>query len=395
MVKNRAATRVGGIDEDAVRDLVTHLRGLLDARADDAAGGGDAATVMVAPGTPDDEALARIVGVPEGVDVVITTSGSTSGVGHPVGLSLAALTASAHATHARLHGPGQWLTSLPIHHVSGFQVAMRSAISGIDPVVHAPGASLADEARLLHDGVPHYLSLVPTQLMRTLGTEPDALAAFDAILVGGAALSPSVAEAARRAGARIVTTYGMTETSGGCVYDGVPLDGVRARLVDGVVELAGPVLAEGYLDGSPTPLVDDAGQRWLRTADLGRWVADDDVPGGQRLEILGRADDVIISGGVNVAPRLVEDVLAAAFGGLWVVVGVPDPTWGEIVVAATATPPPLARVREATVHLEPAYRPRGVVALEIPHLPSGKVDRRGAEARVRELVGAGAGDVRR
>lgn len=315
----------------------------------------------------------RIAQPLDGVDVVIRTSGSTDGRGRLVGLSRRALEASARATHDRLAGPGQWLTSLPVDAVAGFQVINRSALAGHRPVVYAPRRGfdplLFEEAlSRLVPGVPHYLSLVPTQLHGIVGTAPQLLGGFEAILVGGAALAPDLAARAADAGARIVRTYGSTETSGGCVYDGVPLDGVAVRVVDGRIQLGGATLLTRYLDTADQPFSDD---RWFVTNDLGSM---DDG----RLSVLGRADDVVISGGVNVHPARVEAALAP-LGGQWVVVGVPDSHWGQRVVAVTtADPTPSAdAVAAATAHLAPAERPKDVLGLAtLPLRPTGKVDRR-------------------
>ena len=327
---------------------------------------------------------ARITQPLDGVDIIIGTSGSTDGGGHLVGLSLDALVASARATLDRLGGPGQWVTSLPVHGVAGLQVVTRSVLAGFGPIVYAPhGGVDADQfahaVGRLTPGVRHYLSLVPTQLHRLMDLAPDELGAFDAILVGGAALPPDLARRAADAGARIVATYGSTETSGGCVYDGVPLDGVEVRLVDGLVHVAGPHLATRYLDTDAQPFVTDAGRRWLTTHDLG-------LLSGGRLLLRGRADDVIISGGVNVNPLDAEDALAA-LPGEWVVVGVPDPEWGQRVVAVTTGAADLAAARGVTAHLVPAARPKAVVRLErLPVRPTGKVDRRRVSALAAEAL---------
>lgn len=325
-----------------------------------------------------EEARARITQPLDGVDVVIPTSGSTDGRGHLVGLSLDALAASARATLRRIGGPGQWVTSLPVHGVAGFQVVLRSVLAGRPPVVYAPdggvdAALFADCVRRLDPALPRYLSLVPTQLVRLLAVAPGALAAFDAILVGGAALPADLARRAAEAGVMVISTYGSTETSGGCVYDGVPLDGVEVRLVDGRIHIKGPVLATAYLDAPPDaqPFVTDEGGRWLATHDLGAWV-------DGRLVVRGRADDVVISGGANVNPHEVEAALAA-LGGEWVVVGVPDPEWGQRVVAVTTGPVGPDAVRAATAHLPAASRPRDVVHVAaLPLRPTGKIDRRAA-----------------
>jgi o-succinylbenzoate---CoA ligase len=269
-----------------------------------------------------------------GTAVVVATSGST-GAPKGVELSAAALTASAHATHARLGGPGQWLLTLPAHHIAGVQVIVRSLLAGMPPVVR--GAQAFADAVASMDGGRRYTSLVPTQLLRLLD-EPVELAAlrtFDAVLLGGAATPAPLLARARSAGVRVRTTYGMSETAGGCVYDGRPLDGVLVRLVDGVVELAGPMLASGYRrdpDATAAAFVDG----WFRTTDLG-------VLRAGVLEVLGRADFMINTGGVKVAPSAVEAVLAAQPGVAEVcVVDLPSDEWGQLVAAAVVPADPLS-----------------------------------------------------
>lgn len=358
---------------------VAALYGALRRALDTGAGPG----LLLAPSAADVPALrARITQPLADVDVVIPTSGSTDGRGRLVGLSLDALVASATATLDRLGGPGQWLTSLPVHHVAGFQVVLRSALAGISPISHAGGLDELARVPELRADVPRYLSLVPTQLARALAT-PHLLTQFTAVLVGGAALPPNLAARARDAGVRVVTTYGMTETAGGCIYDGVPLRSVRVRLVAGRIQLAGPVLATRYVDTPDQPFVVD-GERWLATADLGEWV-------DGRLRVLGRADDVIISGGSNVVPRVVEDALAD-LGGQWVVVPVPDDTWGQLVVAVSPTPHRLADVRAATSHLPPAAQPRAVVTAPLVVRGPGKVDRRAMAALAARELASGRGE---
>lgn len=370
----------GGTDPDAVGALYARLNELLAGSATP-----DAGPMLLAQTVEEfGSSRSRITQPLDDVDVVIRTSGSTDGLGHLVGLSLGALTASARATLARLGGPGQWVTSLPVHAVAGLQVVLRSALAGIAPVVYAsPGgfdapAFAACVARLA-PGERHYLSLVPTQLHRAMDRAPELLAGFDAILVGGAALAPGLATRALDAGVRVVASYGSTETSGGCVYDGVPLDGVEVRLREGRIEIGGLTLATRYLDTEAQPFVVDHGRRWLATHDLGEWVEG-------RLVVRGRADDVIISGGVNVNPLDVEAALAA-LAGQWVVVGVPDAEWGERVVALGTGPATLADVRSATGHLGPAGRPVAVVRVEsLPVRHTGKVDRRAAAALARRTL---------
>ncbi|MHA6624356.1 o-succinylbenzoate--CoA ligase [Pseudonocardia sichuanensis] len=269
-----------------------------------------------------------------GTALVIATSGST-GVAKHVVLSAAALRASALATAARLGGSGRWLLALPAQHVAGVQVVVRSLLAGAPPVVQDLRDGFRPEAfaaatRQLGTG-RRSTSLVPTQLGRILdagGAALDALRGYDAVLVGGAALTPSLRDRAGAAGVAVVTTYGMSETAGGCVYDGRPLDGVRVALgADGRILLGGATLADGYLDAPALTAAAFAGG-WFRTSDLGRWR-------DGRLEVLGRADDVIVTGGEKVAPAAVERVLAAQAGvAAACVVGLPDREWGRLVAAA-------------------------------------------------------------
>jgi O-succinylbenzoic acid--CoA ligase len=317
-----------------------------------------------------------------GADVVVVTSGST-GSGRAVLLPAAALEASATATHARLGGAGNWLLALPVSAIAGLQVLCRSVLSGGRPEVLRKGEPLSAAVGRMSGG-RRYTSLVPTQLRRYLDEEPDALRSFDAVLVGGAATDPALLARARGAGVRVVTTYGMTETAGGCVYDGRPLDGVGVRVTDGV-ELSGPTLALGYrLDPAATEAAFAGG--WFRTRDAGA------IDPSGRLTVTGRLDDVVISGGVNVAPAAVEAALrehpevADA-----VVFGRPDPTWGQRVVAAVVPAPgarpDLTGLRTwVSARLGPPAAPRQLHVLDaLPLLHTGKPDRRAVAALTPEV----------
>lgn len=292
--------------------------------------------------------------------------------------------------HERLGGPGQWLLALPVTHVAGLTVLVRSLVARTRPEVldlyaGFDVAAFADATGRLRPGVRHYTSLVPTQLRRLLGAGVD-LSTFDAVLVGGAALSSELHALARAEGVRAVTTYGMTETCGGCVYDGAPLPGVDVSLgADGRVRIGGPVLFAGYRlrpDLTAEALVDGR----LVTQDLGAW-----SPEG-RLEVLGRADDVIVSGGVNVPAAMVERVLTGHPDvAVCAVVALADREWGERVVAVVqpviaSQAPTIEDLRAfATGRLEPAALPREVVVLGmLPVLASGKPDK----AAVRTLLAA-------
>ena len=196
-----------------------------------------------------------IEGVAEGTAVVIGTSGST-GVPKGVELSAAALRHSARASLDRVGARRgeRWLCCLPVTHVAGLQVLVRSLVSGTEPVL----AERADEQTVAASGCAH-ISLVPTQLQRLLSpggvdrsTPAPWLAGFSSVLLGGAAAPAGLLAAARAAGVPVVTTYGMTETCGGCVYDGTPLDGVQAEIRDdGRIWIRGPVLFSGYRQGGP------------------------------------------------------------------------------------------------------------------------------------------------
>ena len=302
--------------------------------------------------------------------LTVETSGST---GEPkrVVLSRAAMRASAEATAARLGGPGQWLLNLPPGYVAGLQVLFRSVRAGSEPVIQTDDLASAAE-RLT--GPRRYVSLVPTQLHRVLVDpgETKALSTFDAVLVGGASLDQHLREQAQDAGVHIVATYGMSETCGGCVYDGLPLDGVAVKIgTDGRIRIGGPVVFDGY-DGRPDRTRQVLEHGWFVTQDRGR--IDEDG----HLQVLGRVDDMVISGGVNVPANAVAarlrahpDVRAAE------VVGVPDDRWGQRVVAVVVGTLDLDGARDWVAGQHPrAWAPRNLVHVDaLPLLGNGKVDR--------------------
>ena len=313
------------------------------------------------------EAWLEHPGEPE--PVVVETSGST---GRPkrVLLSRRAVLASVAATERRLGGSGRWALALPPTYVAGLQVVVRSLAAGHRPVLAGEGDW----------GDATYTSLVPTQLLRLLD-EPaavEALAGMDAVLVGGGPVDPALRERAAAAGLRVVATYGSAETAGGCVYDGYALDGVAVAVGDGGrVRVAGPVLFDGY-DGDPALTREVLVDGWFLTADAGR--LDDDG----RLHVLGRLDDVVVSGGVNVpgpavAARLREHpgVRAAE------VVGVPDEEWGNRLVAFVVGDLDLFEARDWVAAVHPrSWAPRELVVVDrLPMLANGKVDRLGLRAR--------------
>ncbi len=311
-----------------------------------------------------------------GDSIVVRTSGST-GTPKDVTLSHAAVVASACASLERLGGPGQWISALPPTAVGGLQVLVRSILAGQEPVITEDHASipLAIEAMT---GGRRYASFVPTQLFRLLASdEAAALAGLDAVLLGGAAAPADLVRRADTLGIRIVRTYGMSETAGGCVYDGVPLEGARMRISsDGRVELAGPMLFDGYGEARRVG-------EWFSTADLG------EITDG-RLRIIGRADEIVVSGGVNVPLPAVTEAVRGVSGVVDVVVtGVPDDEWGTKVVAVVVGSAGLQELRDA---VEAAGHPRSwaprerVIVEALPLLPGGKLDR----LAVKEIAARGA-----
>ncbi|MDJ0353906.1 AMP-binding protein [Pseudarthrobacter sp. PH31-O2] len=372
--------------EAALAALAAALHG--EGPAVELADGPDGSPVLAFPETPGIEDAA----------VVVRTSGST-GVPKATVLTVDALAASSMATALALKGEGQWLLALPVQYVAGVQVLVRSLFAGTRPwamdlsggftpeAFTAAAAELTDQKR--------FTSLVPTQLQRLLDApSADTLAAlrrFNGILLGGGPVPPALLAAARNAGLQVVTTYGSAETCGGCVYDGVPLEGVLVRVAeDGRVLLGGATIAAGYL-GAPeldaAAFVADNGVRWYRTNDLG------ELDGDGKLRILGRADDVVITGGVKVSAAHVQaeleklDGVRAAF-----VAGVPSAEWGQALAAfvAVADTSPQGFANFAAGSRWAAalgtLAPKTVLAAaELLMLPNGKPDRLAMSVRLSEL----------
>ena len=329
---------------------------------------------------------------PESIALVVGTSGST-GSPKQTALSVRALRASARATERFFadcpssgsakqrrvvsEDPAQWLLALPAHYVAGAQVLARSVLAGTTPVVAASitdGVSFTPEVFLNAaerlSCARRFVSLVPTQVHKlleaaeaspALGSEIyDALGQFTGILLGGAPASASLLAAARELGLNVVTTYGSAETAGGCVYSGVALPGVRLRVVPedagladspvvagaeaaGRIWLGGEHLASGYMGDSARTashfFVDADGCRWYRTDDYGSLVPPapntSEDGGAPALSVLGRSDDVIITGGVKVSSHAVAAVLESHPAVREAAVaGVPDARWGAAVIAA-------------------------------------------------------------
>ena len=335
------------------------------------------------PPIPDDDSH-----LPEGLALTIGTSGST---GRPKLAMLTgdALRASADATHERLGGQGQWLLTMPAHHIAGIQVLVRSLVAGTTPVSMDPAggfttAAFARATGEITSAARAYTALVPTQLVRLLACADgiQALTRYAAVLLGGAAAPPDLLDHARDAGIRVVTTYGMSETAGGCVYDGRALDVSLVKLEgDGRIRLGGATLAQGYLGEAALTAEsfseDLDGAAWFRTDDVGHL----DARGA--LVVDGRIDDLINTGGLKVAPRLVEEALTALDTvAEAVVVGSPDPEWGQVVSAAIvvrqgSSPPTLDDVRSRLRGILPDHAlPRRLATLSaLPLRGPGKPDR--------------------
>jgi O-succinylbenzoic acid--CoA ligase len=302
--------------------------------------------------------------------LVVETSGS-SGTPKRVLLSRRAVLASVAATARRLGGQGRWLLALPASYVAGAQVVCRSVAAGERPVLldDHPSFAAAVEA-----GRPAYASLVPTQLHRRLDSaeDVDALRSLRTVLIGGGPVDPVLRSRAADAGVRVVATYGSAETAGGCVYDGVALDGVLlATEGDGRLRISGPMLFDGY-DGDPELTSRVLVDGWFQTEDAAR------VDEHGRLHVLGRLDDMVVTGGVNVpapavARRLREHPAVRAVE----VLGVPDPEWGTRLVAFGVGELTLEQARAWVAEGHPrTWAPRQLVVLEaLPMLANGKVDR--------------------
>ena len=315
-------------------------------------------------------------GVPVTPDVaaVVATSGTT-GDPRAVELTWDGLRAAVAGTARSLgvEEGDRWLGCLPVHGVGGLAGVARDWAGGVPADVVGrfdPEVLAATPATLT--------SLVPTMLARALDASVD-LRRFRRILVGGAPLGADLRRRAEAAGAPVVDSYGLSETWGGVVYDGLPLPGVEIRLADdGEILVRGPVVMRGYRLRPADTAAALSPDGWLHTGDVGAW-ADD-----RTLQVVDRRRDLVVSGGVSVSPTEVEGVLRRHPGVADVAVaGAPDAEWGErvvahVVAADPSDPPTLADLRAfAAEHLSPAKLPRQVVAVgSIPRTPGGKVRRR-------------------
>ncbi len=296
--------------------------------------------------------------IPDGDALVVATSGTT---GTPKGVVLTheAVAASAHATSAAIGvdpSTDMWIGCLPVAHIGGLSVVTRAMITKTRlEVVASPDPELLAEP--ISEG-GNLISLVPAALDRVDPTR------FKAILLGGSAI-PSDRPS------NSMATYGMTETGSGVVYDGKALDGVEVKIVDDEIWLRGPMLCRAYRDGT-TPIDDDG---WLATGDLGSF-------DNHTLQVFGRADDTIVTGGEKVYPAAVEKLLRAhpSVGDV-AVVGRPHHKWGSAVTALVQVrgdiPPTLDDLRDLVKAGLPAYAaPHGLeVVDDFPRTALGKIAR--------------------
>jgi O-succinylbenzoic acid--CoA ligase len=312
--------------------------------------------------------------VPENIAVVVATSGST-GKAKEIGLSSAALLASARASNDYLGAASgdSWSLLLPLTHIAGVNVLVRSLELGREPI---------DLRHATPDHLPtaDFTAIVPTQLHRAIHESDYLLRHFQSahrVLVGGARLDPDLRANATDAQIRLTATYGMSESSGGCVYDGMPLPGVEIELREGRVAIKGEMLASYYLPTSAgdqiTAIADSDG--WYLTNDLGYFE-------GERLVVTGRIDDVINSGGEKISLRTIEEFLTPLLDGEVVAFTQPDAEWGERLMIATTVKIDLDHWQELQARIRTALGrhaiPQDIYRVaEIPKSALGKVDREG------------------
>ena len=257
--------------------------------------------------------------VPDQVSIVVGTTGS-SGISKEVGISAAAILASAQASNKYLGAkPGDtWSLLLPLTHIAGVNVLVRALELGTEPI----------DLRGERSAYPRveFTAIVPAQLFKALNGDDGLLqhlVAAKSVLIGGAALPDDLRKQGEEAGITIVTTYGMTETTGGCVYNGTPLDGVEISITSAnLVAIKGAVLAETYI-GASDVWSNSMNDGWFISADLGKFE-------GGKLIVEGRSDDVIISGGENISLGHIERTLQARFPEVtFAAFAVSNPQWGD------------------------------------------------------------------
>ncbi|MHB0928188.1 MAG: AMP-binding protein [Candidatus Nanopelagicales bacterium] len=372
---------------NGVREAVSRLREVLD--------GGRSVTLL-----PD-----RVTTPPAGHMtaqgcVVLSTSGST-GEARGVELDLDAMLASARLAEAQLGGPGLWLTAIPVSGAGGLNTAVRSLLNGHEPVVwegvagaaHFDGRAIVPSLRTLRSradaaGLRAYASLVPTQVARLLAfanvDDLDSiealreLAHLDAVLIGADALGDQLRIALRAYGIHFITTYGATETCGGCLYDNRPFTDTKVEIEGeepGRLVITGPTVASRYLDDDPDLL-----HRQWRSNDIGRWRLG-------HLELVGRLDDVVKVGGVALALPLIANALRTLAGTVDIaVLARDDSEWGHVPIAFVAN----CELSDSTLRQYAASAtgrtsiPLDIVRVsELPLLANGKLDRQQLLAMVK------------
>ena len=323
---------------------------------------GDGPTLALGP--------VSVAGAPDRVALVVNTSGST-GIAKEVGLSASALLESAKSANKFVGAkPGQiWSLLLPLTHIAGINVLARSLELGTVPI----------DAREVTGKYPFadFTAVVPTQLFRALNGDSDLLEhliSAKAVLVGGAALSAELREASRNAGINVIETYGMTETSGGCIYNGTPLDGTEYEIDDlGVISISSKSLATTYLN-DPKSWDEKIRNGYFVTTDLG-YIEDG------KLFVTGRSDDLIISGGENISLAEVERILSTTFSGIdCAAFAVSDPQWGQslqLAIAGDVKPEQSAINEYLSSQISKAAKIKNFLYVsQLPRTALGKIDRR-------------------
>ena len=319
-------------------------------------------------------ATLRVKQVPSEIALVVSTSGST-GTPKAVAISSAALIASTNASHKYLGAtPGDsWSLLLPTTHIAGLNVLIRATALGSRVIDNRSKDNYIDA---------DFVSIVPTQLYKALTSDAkllEHLTAAEAVLVGGATLSEKIKKEAASKHIKIITTYGMTEMSGGCVYNQKPLDGVEVKLTgDGLIKLTGPMIASGYISekGELTSVGTDG---WFESTDIGELSAG-------FLKVNGRADEVIISGGENISLILVEEKIRELIPNQEIIAfALPDEVWGEkLCLGSTSN----LSIEEIKKNIGSLLSPKEVFLFEqIPTTAIGKPDRRAAKNLAIKIMG--------
>ena len=312
--------------------------------------------------------------VDKNIALVISTSGSTAD-SKLVAISDAALIASTNASHKYLGAvPGDsWSLLLPTNHIAGLNVLIRAT---------ALGSRVIDNRNATNYVDADFISIVPTQLYKALTSDAkllEHLSAAEAVLVGGGPVSDKLKKEAASKHVKIVTTYGMTEMSGGCVYNQKPLDGVAVKLTgDGLIQLTGPMIASGYISekGELTSVGTDG---WFESTDIGELSAG-------FLKVNGRADEVIISGGENISLILVEEKIRELIPNQEIIAfALPDEVWGEKLCLGSTSNLSIEEIKKSVGSL---LSPKEVFLFEqIPTTAIGKPDRRAAKNLAIKIMG--------